>query len=142
MNDSVKKRLTEAAARKRLANPKAKDYAPDEWLIHLDKAKDELAAAGYHARTYELTAADSADHFKDNRGGVVLKYVSDEVIAALARVLPTVRVRYKAGPNRVRTTRVFPYALTTRLLRVMRLDPEKYSSVWDYKYVKQCRLKD
>jgi hypothetical protein len=135
MTAEVKQRLRESAERKRKANPKAKDYEVEEWLILSDLAKESYPRVD--------VAADYFDKGEDGwpPEGRTLKYVSEEVIEALAAVVPTVRVRYSSGPWRSRTTRVFPCHFVVALLRVMRLDIGRYSTWWGRDAILRCQVK-
>lgn len=147
MDQETKGRLREAALKKRQANPRAKDYAVEEWLILLDQAKDELAREGVKPDQYDPQPGwekPEPGWEKSLRTvGVTLKYVPDAVIDALAKVLHGVRVSYQYGPGRFRVTWVLPQRLTCRLLKVMRLEPDdkppKYFRRWDADSIRRCK---
>lgn len=132
MDEDVKARLRLAAAEKRKREPKAKDYELAEWLVMADKVRDDAPEI----------CDPSADYFDPQKKnwGRSLRYVPEEVIEALARLMPAVRVRYQAGPNRVRTTWILPSDFIVHLLDELALPLKRYATPWNARSIERCRM--
>jgi len=114
MTPEVKAALRAASEAKRKANPKAKDYAPGDWLVACDHAEE----AGL---MYE------EDFFAIPRLGKVafLRYVPSAVIDALKKRLPW-RATWVSGYPQSREVALFKRDLIEHVLTFLHLPAVRY----------------
>ena len=143
MDEATRARLKAYPKKQKLT---ARNIPVADWIMATDAVKDVMKAKGFRDHEADPPSNYFAESFPFAAWGASLKYVSDEVIEALAKILPCVKVRYTVGPNRQRETCVFPSNFVVYLLHVLSLDKDKrrgsgkYMTGWDSKGIARCRI--
>jgi len=121
VTEEAKQRLRIIAERKRLENPKPKDIELSFWAMMFDKAQEDGVKF------------DPALPVDDHKQEVCfLRYVPKDIIAFLMTICPHARAEVYTRPvNGVSTREVilFPARIIEKVLEMLKLDYQKYSSL-------------
>lgn len=130
MSETAKARLREINEKRRKETILAKDYDVADWLVILDKVKEDDPKLDDTLHTYW-------DNLKPY--GRTLRWVPKPVVEALTSVLPYVEVRYRVGPHKVTIAPVFPSLVICRLIRELKLNLDKYTRPWSWDQINMCK---